>query len=178
MNVIFPIIILISVVFSLFTSPEMMVTAFSTATEKAVELSISLISVYAVWQGFAYLLESSGISKKISKIFNKPVKKLFKTDSDDAVYNISLNLTANALGLSGVATPAGIESMRLLDNENNEHGKTLLMTIACSSIQILPISVIQLMAKYGESANLAILLILISTTFSTALGIALTKVFK
>ncbi len=178
MNVIFPVIILISVVFSLFTSPNMMVTAFSTATEKAVELSISLISVYAVWQGFAYLLESSGISKKISKIFNKPVKKLFKTNNDDAVYNISLNLTANALGLSGVATPAGIESMRLLDEENNEHGKNLLMAIACTSIQILPVSVIQLMAKYGESPNLAILLMLISTIFSTTLGITLAKVLK
>ncbi|MBQ3235347.1 MAG: nucleoside recognition protein, partial [Clostridia bacterium] len=69
MNVIFPIIILVSVLFSLFTSPEVMVTAFSSATQKAVELSISLISVYAVWQGLAYLLEESGISKKISKIF-------------------------------------------------------------------------------------------------------------
>ncbi len=178
MNVIFPVIILISVVFSLFSSPEIMVSAFSTATQKAVDLSISLISVYAVWQGLAFLLESSGISKKISKAFNKPVKKLFRTNSDDAVYNISLNLTANALGLSGVATPAGIESMRLLDEEKNEHGKTLLMVVACTSIQILPVSVIQLLAKYGESPNLVILLMLISTVFSTTLGVLLTKVFK
>ena len=175
---IFPIIILVSVTFSLFTNPEIMVSVFSSATEKAVELSISLISVYAVWQGLAYLLENSGISKKISKIFRKPVKKLFNTESDEAIYNISLNLTANALGLSGVATPAGIESMRLLDEEKNEHGKTLLMVVACTSIQILPVSVIQLLAKYGESPNLIILLMLISTVFSTTLGIILTKVFK
>ena len=178
MNMIFPIIILVSVTFSLFTNPEIMVSVFSSATEKAVELSISLISVYAVWQGLAYLLENSGISKKISKIFRKPVKKLFNTESDEAIYNISLNLTANALGLSGVATPAGIESMRLLDEEKNEHGKTLLMVVACTSIQILPVSVIQLLAKYGESPNLIILLMLISTVFSTTLGIILTKVFK
>ena len=178
MNVIFPVIILISVVFSLFTNPNVMVNAFTSATEKAVSLSISLISVYAVWQGLAYLLESSGISKKISKIFKKPVKKLFHTESEEAVYQISLNLTANALGLSGVATPAGIESMRLLDEDKNEHGKTLLMVVACTSIQILPISVIQLISKYGGSANLAILLTFISTVFSTTLGIILAKVFK
>ncbi|MBO7213957.1 MAG: hypothetical protein J6V66_00515 [Clostridia bacterium] len=178
MNAIFPIIILFSIAFSLFFSPEVMINAFSSATEKAVDLSISLISVYAVWQGLANLLESSGISKKISKVFNKPVKKIFNTNSDEAVYNISLNLTANALSLGGVATPAGIESMRLLDSENNEHGKTLLMVIASTSIQILPVSVIQLILKYGESPNLAILLILISTVFSTAVGIILAKVFR
>ncbi|MBQ3235191.1 MAG: hypothetical protein IJA97_03420, partial [Clostridia bacterium] len=114
----------------------------------------------------------------ISKIFNKPVKKLFRTNSDEAVYQISLNLTSNALGLSGVATPAGIEGMKLLDEEHNEHGKTLLMVVACTSIQILPVSVIQLLAKYGQSSNLAVLLMLISTVFSTALGIVLAKVFK
>ncbi len=178
MNVIFPIIILISLVFMLFTSPESMLTSFTVATEKAVSLSITLISVYAIWQGLAYLLESSGISKKISKIFNKPVKKLFNTSSDEAVYNISLNLTANALGLSGIATPSGIESMRLLDSENNEHGKTLLMVISCTSIQILPISVIQLLATYNQNPTSAIIVSLISTIFSTTLGIILVKVFK
>ncbi len=178
MNAIFPIIILISLVFMLFTSPELMLTSFTVATEKAVSLSITLISVYAIWQGFAYLLESSGISKKISKIFNKPVKKLFNTSSDEIVYNISLNLTANALGLSGIATPSGIESMRLLDSENNEHGKTLLMVISCTSIQILPISVIQLLATYNQNPTSAIIVSIISTMFSTALGIILVKVFK
>ncbi len=178
MNAIFPVIILISLVFMIFTNPETMLTSFTIATERAVSLSITLISVYAIWQGFAYLLENSGISKKISKIFNKPVKKLFETESDDAVYNISLNLTANALGLSGIATPSGIESMRLLDNENNEHGKTLLMVISCTSIQILPISVIQLLASYNQNPTQAIIVSLISTIFSTTLGIILCKVTK
>lgn len=178
MNVIFPIIILVSVTFMLFTSPDAMLTAFTTATDKAVSLSITLISVYCVWQGLSYLLESSGISKKISKIFNKPVKKLFGTNDDDAVYNISLNMTANALGLSGIATPAGIKSMRLLDNEGNEQGKTLLMVISCTSIQILPISVIQLLSTYGQNPSNAIIVTLISTVFSTMLGVLLCKVFK
>lgn len=178
MNAIFPIIILISLVFMTFTNPEGMLTSFSVATEKAVSLSVTLISVYAIWQGFAYLLESSGISKKISKFFNKPVKKLFLTDSDEAVYNISLNLTANALGLSGIATPSGIESMRLLDKENNEHGKTLLMVISCTSIQILPITVIQLLSTYNQNPTQAIIVSLISTVFSTILGIIICKVTK
>jgi spore maturation protein SpmA len=178
MNLIFPIVLTFSILFSLFIDPSIMLTAFQSATEKAVELSISLIAVYAVWQGLSYLLEVSGISKKISKLFYKPVSKLFKTSSEETVYQISLNFTANALGLSGVATPAGIESMRLLDSEENEQGKTLLTVIACTSIQILPITVIQLLAKYGQSPNLTIILTLISTTFSTALGIILAKVFK
>lgn len=178
MNAIFPIIILISLVCMLFSNPEGMLSSFTIATEKAVSLSVTLISVYAVWQGFAFLLESSGISKKISKIFNKPVKKLFNTNNDDAVYNISLNLTSNALGLSGMATPSGIEAMRLLDCENNEYGKTLLMVISCTSIQILPISVIQLLSSYNQTPTIAIIVSLISTIFSTGLGIILCRFFR
>jgi len=178
MNAIFPVIILSSLVIMAIKSPETVLSSFTVATEKAVNLSITLISVYAIWQGLAYLLESSGISKIIAKFFNKPVKKLFGTDNESAIYNISLNLTSNALGLSGMSTPSGIESMKLLDSENNEHGKTLLMVISSTSIQILPISVIQLLATYNQNPTSAIIVSILTTTLSTAVRIILCKVFR
>ena len=178
MNAIFPVIIILSISVLTFTSPQTTLTAFTSATEKAVELSFTLIGVYAVWQGVSYLLEKSGINKKIAKVMKKPVQKLFNTSSDETVYQLSLNLTSNALGLSGVSTPAGIESMRLLDSENNEHGKTLLTVISSTSIQILPVSVVQLLANYGQNPSLIIIVSLLSTAVSTAIGILFCKVLK
>lgn len=178
MSVIFPSILITSIVLLLFKSPTEMLTVFDLATNKTINLCVSLIAVYCVWQGFSVLLEKSGISNVIAKILKKPIKKLFNTENDQNVYQISLNLTANALGLSGMATPAGIEAMKLLDDENNEHAKTLLTVISTTSIQLLPISVIQLLASYGESAGKVILVSLISTIFSTTVGIILAKVFK
>ncbi len=178
MNVIFPLIIICSVICLLFNSPNAMLEAFDIATNKSIDLFITLIGVYAVWQGVSFLLEKSGISNKIAKLLNKPIKKLFHTSSNDAVYQISINLASNALGLSGMATPAGIDGMKLLDNENNEHAKTLLTVISSTSVQILPISVIQLLASYNQNPSTIVIVSLISTVFSTTVGILLCKVFK
>ena len=178
MSVIFPLILTSSIILLIFNSPSTILTVFDTATKKAIDLSFTLIVVYAIWQGFSILLEKSGISNKLAKLLKKPIKKLFNTSNDNTVYQISVNLTANALGLSGMATPAGIEGMKLLDSENNEHAKTLLTVISSTSIQILPISVIQLLSAYGQNPTTAIILSLISTTISTTIGILLTKVFK
>ncbi len=178
MNVIFPLIVILSVTALLITSPQAMLETFDTATNKSIELFITLIGVYAVWQGVSALLEKSGLSKKIAKILNKPIKKLFNTNSDEAVYQISINLASNALGLSGMATPAGIDGMKFLDDESNEHAKTLLTVISSTSVQILPISVIQLLASYNQNPSIIVIVSLIPTVFSTALGILLCKVFK
>ena len=178
MNVIFPLIVSLSILVLLFNSPQSVLAVFTTSTENAIKLSISLIGVYAVWQGVSTLLEKSGIYNKTAKIFEKPVSKFFNTNSKQAVEQISINLISNALGLSGVSTPAGIESMRLLDSENNEHGKTLLMVISSTSIQILPVSVVQLLSSYGQNPSKIILVSIIATAFSTAIGVVLCKVFK
>lgn len=178
MNVIFPLITAISIAVITILSPENMLSAFSSATDSAVKLCFTLIGVYAIWQGISNLLKQSGIYKKIAKILNKPVKKLFNTENSQAVEQISINLISNSLGLSGVATPSGIESMRLLDSENNEHGKTLLTVISSTSIQILPISVVQLLAIYGQNPSKIIICSIVATAFSTLLGVLLCKVFK
>ena len=178
MNVIFPLITLVSVILLAFSSPETMLNTFSSSVQTSVNLLVTLLGVYCVWQGVANLLEKSGLSNKIAKILKKPIKKLFETDCDETIYQISLNLTANALGLSGVATPAGIESMKLLDDQNNQNAKTMLAVISSTSIQILPVSVTQLLVSYGQNPSLIIILSLISTTVSTLLGILLCKVFR
>ena len=71
-----------------------------------------------------------------------------------------------------------LESMKLLDEENNEHGKTLLMVISSTSIQILPISVIQLLSTHNQNPTNAIIVSFITTFISTFIGIVLCKVFK
>ena len=178
MNVIFPAITVASIILILFNNPKTMLDVFTSATDTTVKLSITLIGFYCIWQGIANLLEKSGLSQKIAKFLKRPIQKLFNVKNEQAIYKISLNLTANALGLSGVATPSGIDSMHLLDSENNEHAKTLLTVISSTSIQILPISVIQLLSSYNQDPSTIILLTLISTTFSTTRGILLCKVFR
>ena len=178
MNAIFLIIILVSLLFLLFTAPNLMLEVFSSAPSKAIELSIFLIGVYTVWQGFSLVLEKSGLSNIICKAFKTPIKKLFKVNDDETIYQISLNVTGNMMGLSGIATPAGIKAMELLDKNSNEDGKTLLMVISSTSVQILPLSVIQMVSSYSGNVFSTVIVTLISTIFSTLVGIIICKVIK
>ena len=104
---------------------------------------------------------------------------MFKTNDEKTINEISLNLSANLLGIGGVATPSGINAMQLLDDKNNEFGKTMLFTITATSIQIFPITVIQLMAEYGSINPYAVFLPTLLTTFlSTLFGVIMVFVLK
>ena len=69
--------------------------------------------------------------------------------------------------------------MSFMDETGNESGKNMLFIISATSIQILPLTVMGLMAEYGAKNPAAIILpTLIGTFLSTATGVILAKVFK
>lgn len=179
MNVIFLIILTVSTIILTFLNPNLVMEAFSSSSDKAIKLSISLLSAYSIWLGFINLIENSGLLDKLSKPLKPVIKFLFKTSNPNAVKELSLNLSANLLGVGGVATPSGVNAMQILDGEGNEFGKTMLLVITCTSIQIFPLTVISLMTEFGASNPYSIFLpTLITTAISTATGVILTFVFK
>ena len=178
MNVIFGVITTLSLIVIAITQPESLLSAFSTATQKSLKLSVSLLGVYLVWLGFIKLFERSNIQNKLTKLLKPLIKFLFNTTDDETEQSISLTLSANLLGLGGVATPSAIKSMELLDKNQNEKGKLMLFIISATSIQILPISVMQLLTEFGSSnASIIFLPTLLTTIISTSVGIILGKVF-
>ncbi|MBR6737156.1 MAG: hypothetical protein IKL82_02180 [Clostridia bacterium] len=178
MNGVFCLIIVASLIFSLINSPETFLNAISSSCEKTVNLMLALISAYAIFMGLNELLKETKINEKLAKLLEKPVKKAFKVNAKTSEV-ISTNLIANALGLSGVATPLGIKAMKMLDDTGNESAKTLLTVISSTSIQLFPLSVIQLYTlNGGTNVGAVIIVSLLSTTVSTAVGIIFCKVFK
>ena len=179
MNAIFSIILILSLLILIIFNPNILFTCFTTATNNALSLTVKLLSIYLIWLGFSEIFTQSKASKKISKLFSPIIKKLFKVNDEKTINEISLNLTASLLGISGLTTPTAINSMEYLDNQNNEHAKTLLFVISATSIQILPLSVMQLLSENG-SANPSIIFIptLFTTLVSTIIGVILVKVFK
>ena len=146
---------------------------------KALTLSFTLVPVYAVWTGLYRILELSGITNAMSKRLKRPVNLLFGKTSDKAAEYISLNLSANLLGLGGVATPLGIKACTELEKENNHKAAELLLVVAATSVQILPVSVLALMISYGSKNSSSIILPgFLSTLFSSVCGITLFKLFS
>ena len=179
MNFIFAVIITVSLTVLTVINPNQVTSTFSSSASKAVNLSVTLLIVYSAWMGFTNLIEKTKLNDKISKLLAPIIKFLFKTTDAKTVHEISINLSANLLGISGVATPSGINAMELLDKSNNQFGKTMLFTITATSIQIFPITVIQLMSEYGSLNAYAVFLpSLLATTLSTLIGVTLVFIFK
>ena len=179
MNAIFLTILILSILILIIFDPNALLFAFSTSTSNAFSLTIKLLSIYVIWLGFSEILTKSGASKKISKLFSPLIKKLFKVNDEKTINELSLNLTASLLGISGLSTPTAINSMTYLDKQNNEHAKTLLFVISATSLQLLPLSVMQLMAEHGaKNPSIVFIPTLFTTLVSSIIGIILVKVFK
>ena len=97
---------------------------------------------------------------------------------------ISMNITANILGLGNAATPLGIEAMKRLDSENN-YSKTAsnsmitFVIINTASVQLVPVTTAVLRAKYGSINPMSIMMPVICASFSAlVVGIALDSILK
>ena len=179
MNVIFTLVFLFSVGAFLFSDPDGALAAMTKGGEKAIALSLSLLSVYCVWMGITEIADKSGLTAKLSSLLKKPISFLFPLADEETRKYISVNLGANLLGLGGVATPAGISATTLMANRGDDEGITALFVLASTSIQILPATVIGLRQHAGSASPADIFLpTLLSTIVSTGTGLILCRLTK
>lgn len=143
---------------------------------KAATLCVSLIATYAVWMGLMKLWEDSGVARGVSRLIKPVMKKLLKTNDDKALAAVSMNVSVNLLGISGAATPYGIQAAQLLDKtENADYASAMFFILNATSLQLLPSSLVAVRVAM-QSANPTDILLptFLATLFSTALGVALT----
>ena len=184
MSKIWYIMVLGSLIILCVINPEGSINSMITAGSNAVNLSIKLVGVYAIWLGIIKLVELSKLSDKIAWLLSPVIDWLFgKTDEKTKSY-IALNMSTNMLGMGNACTPMGIKAMQNLDRLNN-YQKTassamiMLLVINATSIQILPTTIMGLRATYGSSSSSDIIIpTLIATAVSTIVGIILVKVFS
>ncbi len=179
MNIIFGLVVTTSMFFLLFNDPSNVLSAMLSGGEKALNLTLKMTVIYAVWLGVFELLERTGISNKFAKLL-KPINKfLFGDIPDKASDFIALNMSANILGMSGATTPMGIKSILELEKHpNTQYAITMFFVINATSIQIIPSSVMALRSSLGSiSPGDIILPTTLATMLSTIIGITLVKVF-
>ena len=179
MNVIFGFVLILSSITLIFTDPNGTLSAMLLGGEKALSLTLKMIVVYAVWLGVFELLEQSGLAKKFAKLLGPLNKFLFGKVPDTANDFISLNMSANMLGMSGATTPMGIKAIQELEKHpNTQYAISMFFVINATSIQIIPSSVMALRTSLGSSSPADIILPTILTTLlSTLIGILLVRIF-
>lgn len=160
----------------LLTRPDAILSSMLSSSSSALTLCFNLCSMYAVWLGMFEILEASGATQKLAKLLRPITKRLFKTDNPHVQEQLSLNISANVLGLGSAATPAGIEAMKSMDDGSGKptFGMIMLFVINATSLQILPTTAISLRLAAGSTnASDIILPTILSTILTTGLGILL-----
>jgi len=185
MNKVWLILIISSLIALSIFNPQSVLIGLSTAGNKAVKLCLELCAIYAVWTGIFNILSQTKISKWLNKVLSPIVNLIFGKNNLDAQSKelVSMNMSANILGMNGAATPLGIKAIESM-NKNNSTSKVtypmiMLVVISCTSIQLLPTSIIGMLTSAGSSNPSNIILpSLIAGFVSTALGIILVKLFN
>ena len=177
MNIIFGLVLTLSTLLLLVTGPNEVLASFLSGGEKALSLTLKMVVIYAVWLGIFELLEQSGLAKKFAKVLRPFNRFLFGKLPEKANDYMSLNISANILGMSGATTPMGIKSIQELEkHKGTNYAITMFFVINATSVQIIPSSVLALRTSMG-SANPSSIIIptILATLVSSIIGILLVK---
>lgn len=187
MKYIFTFLIGISVIFGIINSNTREVSnAAISECSNAVELTLTLIGSMAFWGGIMRIAEKSGITAFIAKLFRPVAKLIFKgINLEGAAFRaITMNLTANLLGLGNAATPLGIEAVKKLSEEEKcgdcaSPNIVMLVVLNTASIQLLPTTIATMRLAHGATSPLDVLpAILFASAASVTVGIAAAKAFE
>lgn len=181
MNLLWTIIMLASITAMIFINPDEAVNAMTAGANNAVSLSLSLLASYALWLGLFNLMEKTGISRFLARLLKKPVNFLFPDSSEEAKKFMTMNISANFLGLGNAATPMGINAVCAMYRGEDKASTDMIMMLVLSSasLQLLPSTVIGMRAAHGSAAPVSFLpACMLATVLSTAVGVTLVKLIS
>lgn len=176
MNALFLVIAIAAIILISISSPEAVIGVMLDGAMNAVDLGVKLAVIYAVWMSVLTMMTKSGLSDKLTRLFRPITNLLFKGESEEAKGYIAVNFASNMLGLGGAATPAGISAIKAMDKDYTSATKNMVMFIVINttSLQLLPATVMALLASHGSTAPSAIIIpSLIASAVATAFGMLL-----
>lgn len=157
------------------------VDAIFSSAKLAAEIALGLVGVLSLWMGLMRVGEKAGVVAMFSNLFEPLLSKLMpEVPRGHAAYgSVTMNLTANMLGLDNAATPLGLKAMQDLQalNPNKQvatNAQILFLVLNTSSITLVPVTVFLYRAQQGAAAPADIFLpILLATTASTLAGLTM-----
>jgi len=161
---------------------QRMVTALFEMAGLSVELAIGLIGLMAFWLGIVSVGEASGLISKLARALSPLFTRLMPEvpRGHPAISSMTLNLSANILGLDNAATPLGIKAMKDLQTLNPRpevasNAQILFLVLNTSSVTLFPVTILLYRAQMGAPDPASVFIpILIATCCSTLAGLLVT----
>lgn len=118
-------------------------------TKDAVNLSLSLIGIMALFMGFMSVAERAGGIYFLSRIIGPFFSKIFPEvpKNHPAMGHMVMNFSANLMGLDNAATPFGIKAMESLQTinpskETASNAQLMFLCLHASGLTLIPTSII------------------------------------
>ncbi|WP_281557772.1 spore maturation protein [Thalassomonas sp. RHCl1] len=158
---------------------EQIINAIFDMAKLTVEIAIGLLGILSFWLGMMKIAEHGGIVAKlaewISPLFSRLMPEVPK--GHPAMGSMTMNLSANFLGLDNAATPLGLKAMQDLQQLNPKkdtasNAQILFMVLNTSSVTLFPVSVFVYRAQQGAVNPTDVFVpILLATFASTMTGL-------
>lgn len=157
--------VIISIICSIFLgNTEDLSKSLVDSGASSIELIITMAGIICLWTGIMKIAVESGLTSVFAKVFSPLLRPLFPNlDKDsDAFKSISMNISANLLGLGNAATPFGLKAMEQLHTLNNKsdtasNEMVIFVVMNTASLQLLPTTLASLRQSYGSSAPFEII---------------------
>jgi spore maturation protein SpmA len=156
-------------------------STFATA-ELAFETALGLTGIMTLWLGFMRIGERAGFLDTLTRLLTPFFQKIFPgvPANHPALGSMTMNISANMLGLDNAATPMGLKAMRELQTLNTApdtatNAQILFLVINTSSVTIFPVTIFTYRAQLGAADPTDVFIpILIATYVSTLVGLIAT----
>ena len=157
--------VIISIICSIFLgNTETLSKALIDSGSSSIELILTMAGIMCLWSGIMKIAVESGFTTLISKLFSPLLRPLFpKLDKDSPAFqSITMNISANLLGLGNAATPFGLKAMEHLHTLNDKsdtasNEMVIFVVMNTASLQLLPTTLATLRQSYGSTAPFEII---------------------
>jgi len=144
------------------------------SAKTAVEIAIGLVGIMTLWLGVMRVAEEGGLVSLLGRALRPVLRWLFPEVPADhpAAGAIVFSIAANMLGLNNAATPLGIKAMEELQTLNDDkdtasNAMVTLMALNTSGVQLIPATMIGVLAAAGSKNPTAIIS---ASILATAIG--------
>ncbi len=146
------------------TAPETVSAGIASCSD-SLTLLVTMLGMLCFFNGFLRIADNAGITKGIARLLRPLLGRLFPDvpQNSDGFRFITMNFTANLLGMGNAATPFGISAMERLEKQNLQkgtasHAMCMLVVLNTASVQLIPSTILALRMNYGASDPYGIIL--------------------
>jgi len=138
----------------------------------AVNISIKLIGIMALFMGLMAIAEKAGGIRFLSRLIAPFFSRLFPEipKGHPATGHMMMNFSANLLGLDNAATPFGIKAMESLqelnpDRDRASNAQIMFLCLHASGLTLIPVSIIAARAALNSASPTEIFIPCMIATF-------------